>query len=271
MAKLNFFSLFPQPYPKILHSRSDLFGKMQVLEDQEERYLVFDSFAKQSSLSKKNLKGLALEYQKTMVLPILFDTPKKDILSIGLGAGCMPRLLHQLFAKAKFDIIEKREALVEIAQNFFYFPQHKNLQVIIGSGLHFLQTTPKNYDWILVDAFDSHGIPEEINQPLFFSLAKKKLRAGGILAVNYWSEDYRRNGAVIDGLIHEFADQFLFSDVRGCNNQIYFFLASNPATVKILPKEQIKKWDLEFDLNLERNLMRLTKINTNIPFARRSK
>jgi hypothetical protein len=115
--------------------------------------------------------------------------PKRAVV-IGLAGGTVARDLVLQFPNIVVDGVEIDGELVEIARRYMALPP--NVNVVIEDGRRFLFRTKRQYDLIYVDAFRDLYIPEHLATKEFFELAAKRLRQGGVIAVNvltYRDED----------------------------------------------------------------------------------
>lgn len=90
---------------------------------------------------------------------------KKNIAVIGLGTGILAELNHR--EKAIIDFFEINPKIVEISQNvkyFSYLSKYKdNIKIHIGDGRILLSKQPnKQYDAIIIDAYNSNSIPTHL-------------------------------------------------------------------------------------------------------------
>ena len=263
--------LFSSPV-KLLYQTHDAYGKIQVLEDSKERFLTFDSPAKQSAVSKHNFDRLSLNYQKVMLLPFCqLERPKK-VLILGLGAGCLAKFLLNALPEVKIRVVELRTAVWQTAKDYFSFPEHPNLEVEIADAAFYIEKSALNeaeqgqYDWLIVDVFQDSGIPREVNSKGFFSACHQLLQQNGQLILNYWTSQYREDRTVLDFVKQELFGSFLISDVADCGNHIYFFYPAARQEFTFASKKAIEEWDKLYRLDFKKNLSRLQKINYSCSF-----
>lgn len=170
----------------ILYQTSNQFGRMAVVENGNERCLIFgNGNITQSCILLDVPDRLRFDYTK-MILGALYlnPTPKK-ILMIGLGGGSLARAIKSILPQAKFEIVEINPALPRVAQKYFMFEEGKNIKVIVEDGVEFInKSKPNIYDLIILDGFGEDYIPPDFLTKEFVEKAKKSLTARGIIAVN---------------------------------------------------------------------------------------
>jgi spermidine synthase len=160
------------------------FGLLQVIESREgqRRYLLndylmqasYDAAARQSiSAFSYLLHGLARGYRE----------PIRDVLVIGLGGGIVP----MEFARegARVDVVEINPAIPPVAQKFFDFDPAQ-VNVALGDGRPFLNSTARRYDAILVDAFLGDSSPSHLMTREAFAAMRARLQPGGVVVLNCW-------------------------------------------------------------------------------------
>jgi spermidine synthase len=130
-------------------------------------------------------------YYDTMTLAALLPDQAHplEILVLGAGAGTIPRSLSMLFGEriARIDTVEIDPAVVEVGRSFFLqnLPDGPPIETWTSDGRVFLHATPRRYDAILVDVY-AHQlyIPFHFTTHQFFSLARRRMKPGSILALN---------------------------------------------------------------------------------------
>ena len=89
---------------------------------------------------------------------LLWNSEPERILILGLGAGILPRIFHQLSANTRIDVVEIDKTVLEIAEKYFRFSQTRAVRVYIEDGRNFLQRQPSHQDDVIsVDAFTVNG------------------------------------------------------------------------------------------------------------------
>ncbi len=107
------------------------------------------------------------------------------VLSLGSAAGTFERLLAEVCPDATFDSVELDPAVAELAEEHFGgYPQSANVTSGIDARV-FVERSEKEYDLILVDAYERQiYIPAHVASREFFQAARARLADGGIIAVN---------------------------------------------------------------------------------------
>jgi len=144
----------------------------------------------QSAMRIRDPNALELTYTRGMMCFLLFNQNIKDVLAIGLGGGSLAKYMHAYCPEIISTVVEINPNIIQVAQNQFYVPENDaRLQVIEGDGLQYLAEHAGNADVLLIDAFDSNGIPPDFCSQDFFDLAQRALNNAGIFAINLWGSD----------------------------------------------------------------------------------
>ena len=103
-------------------------------------------------------------------------------LMLGLGGGVIPNLLHN-FMKFNVDVVELDERIAEVAQNYFFL--NKDVNVMVDDARHYIETTTKTYDVIIIDVFHGDIAPPHMLSLECFKKERSLLNKNGILIVNF--------------------------------------------------------------------------------------
>jgi spermidine synthase len=126
-----------------------------------------------------------------MMMAALFVTPEpRSILIIGLGGGTLPSALSRVLPNTKIDVVEIDPAVVRVAKKFFGFTPNERISVIEADGRVFVKRAvreKRQYDLIMLDAFDHEYIPEHLLTREFLEEVASLLPAQGVLAANTFS------------------------------------------------------------------------------------
>lgn len=197
---------------------------LEVREDGAQRYLYFENNAIQSAMSLQQPHTLALSYTRAMTAGLLFNSEPRNALMIGLGGGSLVRFWQRYVPNCELDVVDNRRDVIRVAEEYFNIRSGPHLHVLCEDGEKFLQrelqTQPRQYDMILVDAFDGTGIASAMRSDTFFRAARGMLAENGVFAMNLWSNDsaiFRQCFARIE---HYFAEPALKLPVEGKGNVI---------------------------------------------------
>ncbi len=162
-------------------------NKKQVEDEQQFRIedRGYERLFKYGNITYSKLKwsGVYTREYWDYFIPVAYTTPTPKVLLIGLGGGTVAFQLTSLLKdKVDCDAIELSKRAVELSQKFI--PRTK-INVMLGEGSTYIETTNKKYDAIILDAYTSNKIPEQFLTKQFVENAHRALAHEGILAINY--------------------------------------------------------------------------------------
>ena len=163
---------------------------VEVSEQNGIRSLHLGTVTIQSSMKVKSPNELELAYSRGMMGFLLFTDKVKNVLSIGLGGGSVPKYIHAFCPEISQTIVEINPQIINIARSHFYVPDNdERLNVMEGDGIAYLANNRASTDVLMIDAFDAHGIPPNFCSQEFFDSCELSLKSEGIFAINLWGID----------------------------------------------------------------------------------
>jgi spermidine synthase len=166
------------------------------------RTLHFESDRIQGAMRVDRPGELALEYTREMMACLLLrDELPRNVLLIGLGAGSQAKFLYRHCPQAHITAVEIEPRVAEVARENFELPADPaRLDIVIGDGCEYMRDTGKTFDLILVDGFNQHAHPGDLNTRPFYEACRARLSGQGLLVVNLigLSERYKGGYAHID-------------------------------------------------------------------------
>lgn len=152
------------------------------------RMLHFDSRWTQGAMRISHPWDLELEYTRVMMACLLLRDESKfplNVLMIGLGAGSLPKFLYRHYPLAQLTVVEIDPRVATAAWRYFELPDDpERLKIVIGDGAEYMKSTEQKYDLILVDGFNEHAHPGDLNTLPFYQACRSRLTELGLLAVN---------------------------------------------------------------------------------------
>jgi len=168
---------------------------VDVSESDGVRSLHLGSVTVQSAMRIRDPFALELTYTRGIMCFLLFNPDVKQVLAIGLGGGSLAKYIHAYCPDITSNVIELNPKIIQVARSQFYVPENDaRLEVIEGDGLLFLAKISMaksidNTDVLIIDAFDSNGIPPDFCSQDFFDQCANALKNDGIFAINLWGSD----------------------------------------------------------------------------------
>lgn len=169
------------------------------------RTLHFESQCTQGAMRIGHPDELELEYTRTMMAALLLregggaatghppasslrrleNEFPRNVLLIGLGAGSLLKFLYRHFPQAQLTAVEISPRVVAVAHEQFELPDDTaRIEIVVGDGCDYMRDTQRSFDLILVDGFNEHAHPGELNKLPFYQNCHARLSEQGVLAVN---------------------------------------------------------------------------------------
>ena len=152
------------------------------------RTLHFDKRWMQGAMRVTRPWDLELEYTQVMMACLLMRDESsfpRNILLIGLGAASLTKFLYRNFPQAHLTVVEIDARLVDVAREHFGLPDDPvRLNMVIGDGVDYMTASDQTFDLILVDGFNEHAHPGDLNTLPFYRACRSRLSNQGMLVVN---------------------------------------------------------------------------------------
>jgi spermidine synthase len=168
-----------------LYRTEDIYGSIVVSQRGNKRVLSFDSVLEQSCVLMDKPYYLMHEYTQVMLLGLLF-TEARHVTLLGLGGGGLAHCLIHYYPQITMQVVELRQAVIDIAYDWFDLPASANLQVVQDDAAFYLATVkPGKTDIIFSDLYEAAGMSTCQAQHSFFTACERALSAEGCLVLNF--------------------------------------------------------------------------------------
>ena len=172
------------PNGKIVHSTSDTYGNILVVDYPRYRVLSFDSIYEQSGFYVEKPYTLVHEYTRIMMLVLGFIEPRHTTL-LGLGGGSLLRSLHHYLSHCDFHVVELRPKVYEIAREYFDIPDDERVWVSIEDAeLQIKASKDASTDIIFADMYDAYHMSPVILLKHFVRECWRTLSKNVCLVIN---------------------------------------------------------------------------------------
>lgn len=185
-------------------------------------------FGVQSILKKDNsLTGMYYDY--AMAAPFMAGVHEKDsmdVLILGMGTGTFAAQCERYFPNMNIEGVEIDEKITRLARDYFALPQ--DMPVATYDGRAYLQAVGREYDVIMVDAYQDITIPFQMSSLEFFTMVRNHLKDDGVMVVNMnmrGTKEGSINQYLADTISHVF-DTVYMVDVKGSTNRELFASSS---------------------------------------------
>ena len=176
-----------------IHEERSKYRDITVTEVGNRRCLLFNVHRgdrNQTCVLVNDKQRLVFDYTRMSFAGLLLNDRPESILVIGLGGGSIPLTFADLFPDARIDVVEIDEAVVSVAEEFFFFEETENMTVYVDDGRPFIKRAGirrEKYDYIVLDAFSGDYIPEHMLTREFLDEVRNIMRPESVLVANTFS------------------------------------------------------------------------------------
>ena len=148
------------------------------------RWLRFDALT-QSGVDLSQPYRSLVGYDEALLAALAFRPGIRRVCVIGLGGGSFQRALARMRPDAEIDSVEIDPAVRDVARKYFLYEESDRVRTVIADGRVFLSRPGPAYDLIVLDAFNSTGVPFHLTTREFFRIVRRRLSPDGIFAANF--------------------------------------------------------------------------------------
>lgn len=192
-----------------------------ISETLAERTLYFSVSAIQSRMQIQHSDALDLEYTRLMMGFLLFAPAPAQIALIGLGGGSLVKYCHRHLPHSALTVAEINPHVVALRNAFEVPPDDARLRVITCDGVHLVRDTRERFDVLLVDGFDTEGLPKALCSQRFYDNCADVLQPGGLLVVNLHNDRVHCD-TWVERIGRSFAGSVLLVDDTEGSNRVVF-------------------------------------------------
>lgn len=237
---------------KLLYDSEGMLGQLKVFDKNVEgklptRYLTLNSIIQTKNVNiptLPNSNGVSLwKYPHFIsIISSLKKSPGATSLICGFGGGAIASELQKL--DFKMDIVELDKRVIDIGINYFSFnPNHSTF--IIDDARHYIRTTVKQYDLIVIDLLNGEVQPSYIFTIQSFNELKKIIRPDGIIIINYQGPVDIQQGiavqSIINTLSHSDMHSYYWSLAEDLVADVLFYASPNEIEFSNLSLEKINQ------------------------------
>ena len=158
-------------------------GRIVVLDKGRYRLLVVDGIV-QTGLPRDRARrtpgqALAEGYYQELLPYTVTDPRRCNALLIGLAGGMTASMLQ--LHDMDVDCVDLDPEIIDVAREHFGFTG----KAVAADGREFLETCRERYDFCVIDTYSGDVFPFHLATREGFEAAKRVLKPGGVLAINY--------------------------------------------------------------------------------------
>ncbi|KAA1174246.1 methyltransferase domain-containing protein [Marinobacter salinexigens] len=170
---------------EIVHHTRDEFGSILVVDYRKHRVMTFNSIFEQSKIDRRYPYLPVHEYNRAMILPAAFFTPQ-HVTVLGLGGGVMVSGFHHLLPDCHIHAVELRQAVVDVAREFFDLPLSDRIKITVAdAGDTLARRSTESTDLLLSDLYSHERMSPTQAQKQFVDQCSRVLTPSGWLVLNY--------------------------------------------------------------------------------------
>lgn len=194
-------------------------GKPYLTERKGILALHFDALSIQSEMYIDMPDELVIGYTRAMMSFLLIDPTPRHIAMIGLGGGSLAKYCYRHLPQTEITVIEISPDVIALRNEFAIPADDIRFRVLPGDGAHWVTDTASQPDVLMVDGFDSGGLPVQLGSQRFYDDCFALLADNGILVVNLWG-GYPHYDDYLARLHTSFAGRVVVVDVEDSVNKI---------------------------------------------------
>ncbi len=156
--------------------------------------LRFESGVTQSRMRVDAPDELVVDYTRTMLGALLLHPAPRRIGMVGLGGGSQAKFLLRHLPRARTEAFEIDPRVLAMRRDF-RIPNDDRLQLVLGDASLLLPQRRGAFDLLLVDGYDTSGIPAALSTQSFIDDCRDALAADGVLATNLFSAEHAEHFA----------------------------------------------------------------------------
>lgn len=192
-----------------------------VYESLSSKALHFSISEIQSRMQILDPHALDLEYTRTMMGFLLFMPEPRSITMLGLGGGSLAKFCYRYLPQAQIQVVEINPHVIALRNEFHVPPDDARFTVVPGDGAKFVRNGTPRCDVLMVDGYDSDGLPSGLSSQRFYDDCLDMLQPEGIMVANL-HQAAPRYKICVDRIRRSFNDAVFVVDDGEQGNSIVF-------------------------------------------------
>ena len=228
--------------------------------------LHFTSDQLQSRMCSAHPYELDLDYTRTMMGFLLFDSHPSRIAMIGLGGGSLLKFCYRHLPQAQLTMVEINPQVIALRHEFAVPDDAQRIEMVCADGADFVRAAaarnPTGYDVLLVDGFDSQGVAPSLCSQRFYNDCFQALSPRGILVANL-HYDAPQHALFTARIQQAFGGGVLEVATQEKSNSILFARKGKPLSIDELRRgDPLPRFDREVRMQLKREFIRMAWVIT---------
>lgn len=220
----------------LVYEGESIYNYLQVKEDDKSVILSTNVLFGVQSILKKDAGLTGMYYDYALAAPVMAGIGEKEnpeVLILGMGTGTFARQCRSYFGEVAIEGVEIDEKITSLAHE--YFELTEDIPVATYDGRAYLNAVDKEYDVIMVDAYQDITIPFQMSTEEFFTMVKEHLTENGVMVVNmnmHAEKEGNINQYLSDTIAEVFPEVYTV-DVAGTTNRELFASVQEGAMEKL--------------------------------------
>jgi spermidine synthase len=194
-------------------------GKPYLTEREGILALNFDVMSVQSEMYIDKPDELVISYTRAMMSFLLLDPSPRRIAMIGLGGGSLAKYCYRYLPQTEITVVEISPDVIALRNEFAIPADDARFQVLLGDGAQWVSDSSWRPEVLIVDGFDTSGLPAQLSSQRFYDDCFASLADNGILVVNLWG-GYPHYDEYLARIHTSFADRVVIVDAEDSVNKI---------------------------------------------------
>jgi len=208
----------------LTYEGESIYNYLQVKDTDSSTILSTNVLFGVQSITMKSDSLTGMYYDYALAAPLMTENAQgSDILILGMGTGTYAMQCSRYLPDVQIEGVEIDGKITDLAHE--YFTLSEDIPVTTYDGRAYLQAVDKQYDVIMVDAYQDITIPFQMSSVEFFTLVKEHLKDGGVMVVNmnmYSDEGDADITTYLADTISEVFPNVRTVDVPNCTNRELF-------------------------------------------------
>ncbi len=242
----------------LLYEGESIYNYLQVEETDDSIILSTNVLFGVQSIRMKEDGLTGMYYDYALAAPLMAGTEARqaegkplELLILGMGTGTYGSQCAHYFPDMHIEGVEIDGKITDLAREYFAMPEE--LPVTTYDGRAYLNAIDRQYDVIMVDAYQDITIPFQMSSVEFFTLVREHLRPDGVMVVNMNMRG-RQEGSInqylADTIARVFSTVCTVDVPRSTNREL--FASDNPDMLAVMARSTALCEDAELRGMLER-------------------
>ncbi|GAB3737554.1 transferase [Silanimonas algicola] len=157
-----------------------------ILQGWRTRELRFAEGTAQSRMSRWAPDRLVVDYTRTMLGALAVVPAPGRVVMVGLGGGSQAKFLHRHVVGLHLDVVEINPEVIALRRAFRIPDDDARFRVVQADAAEWLKGQTASVDLLLVDGYDTSGIPAALSTQRFYNDCRACLRPAGVAAFNLY-------------------------------------------------------------------------------------